>query len=257
MIFELSIILVSLLLILIIGYNALVQYRQKRDYEQQQQLQHHLGILRKMEQLLNAQHTLPISHTLLHSIYRKMTHSLELLCQEHTPQQAEHQKQYNELNQQMKVIAQQSNETVISPLNLPQHAKEMGALLQQTKQLKHLISNTQPSREIPIESLQKESKRLERLQLTLRIESSIKQAYEAAQAQQQGTATQILKNAQQALEGNLSQEALQLHHRVMTKLAELLDQQKIRQSSSLNVEHPHDKKDRNNADLLFQPKQKW
>jgi len=103
-----------------------------------------------------------------------------------------------------------------------------------------------------------EDRKLELIQLNFNINNLLKRAYEARATRQFGSCKQLLRKGIDTLNNiNEKNEALTTKQQTLISLLNDVNEQ-LTQASSDDLKDRQEKEDeKNELDLLFQPKQKW
>ena len=211
--------LISLLLILIIGYSVIIQYRQRLESAKQQELAKQVAIIDATEELISNASHLPYSKELL-------------VC----------------LN---KRILDQTN---VVPFQVPNSDRQAIGMLQLVKRLKSVMKGEHGKGRIATQAYVLENTRLDNMQLRINIENVVKRANDARLKRQFGTAKQLLKKGIDVLSSRNDTYATKAQQKLQYMLNEIDNNMSV--SSEQERQQLLDK-DNDELDVLFQPKRKW
>ncbi|MGF1679856.1 DNA repair protein [Photobacterium makurazakiensis] len=245
--------LVSLLLILIVGYNIIIQYRQKLESSKQQELARFIAIIDATEDLIGNAHHLPYSKELLVCLNQRVLSSLESMYEVDTSDKSLPQRIKN-VGEQIRQLQENYSNADVASFKVPTTDKQAIGMLQLVKRLKVVIKGEHSKGRMPTQAFVAENARLEGIQLRINIENVIKRANDARIKRQLGTSKQLLKKGIDALATKNDTYANQARE----KLQQMLND--IDNSQSRNHEHERQQlmdKEHDDIDVLFQPKRKW
>lgn len=245
--------LVSLLLILIVGYNIIIQYRQQLESKKQQELSKCIAIIDSTEELIGNAHHLPYSKELLMCLNRRVLFTLESMRDIDPTDKTLPQRIIN-VTEQIRQLQENYSNADVANFKVPNTDKQALGMLQLVKRLKNTIRNEHSKGRMPTQSFVSENARLEGLQLRINIENVVKRANDARMKRQLGTAKQLLKKGIDVLSSKNDNYANQAREKLMIMLSE------IDSSQSMSREQERQQmidKEQDELDILFQPKRKW
>lgn len=245
--------LVSLLLVLIVGYNIIIQYRQKLESSKQQELAKFIAIIDATEELIGYAHLLPYSKELLVCLNRRVLFSLESM-RETDPSDKSLPQRINNVSEQIRQLQETYSNDDVASFKVPSTDKQAIVMLQLVKRLKNVIKGEHSKGRMPTQAFVAENARLEGIQLRVNIENVIKRANDARLKRQLGTAKQLLKRGIEVLSSKNDNYANQAREKLMQMLNEI--------DNSQNRNHEQERqqmieKEQDELDVLFQPKRKW
>ncbi len=184
--------LISLLLILIVGYNIIIQYRQRLESAKHQELAKFIAIIDATEDLIGNAHHLPYSKELLVCLNQRILHALESMS-EADPVDRNLPARIKNVADQIRQLQQNYSNSDVAAFKVPSTDKQAIGMLQLVKRLKTVIKNEHSKGRFATQSFVSENARLEGIQLRINIENVIKRANDARMKRQLGTAKQLLR----------------------------------------------------------------
>ncbi|GAA03760.1 hypothetical protein [Photobacterium leiognathi] len=245
--------LIGLLLALIIGYNVIIQYRQRIEAIKQQELAKHIAIIDTTEELIGNAHHLPYSKELLVCLNQRIVDALQQMS-EASPNDRSLTQRIKNVTEQIAHLESSYNNADTTPFKVPSTDKQAIGMLQLVKRLKTVIKNEHSKGRMGTQAFVNENARLESIQLRINIENVVKRANEARIKGQIGTAKQLLKKGIDVLSAKNDNYANQAREKLQLMLDEIDNKQ------SMNYEQERQQqldKDQDDLDVLFQPKRKW
>ena len=245
--------LIGLLLALIVGYNVIIQYRQRLESIKQQELAKHIAIIDETEELIGNAHHLPYSKELLVCLNQRIVDALQQMS-EASPNDRSLTLRIKNVSEQITHLEANYSNADITPFKVPNTDKQAIGMLQLVKRLKIVIKREHSKGRMGTQAFVNENARLESIQLRINIENVVKRANEARIKGQIGTAKQLLKKGIDVLSAKNDNYANQARE----KLQLMLDEIDNKQSMSYEQERQQQlDKDQDDLDVLFQPKRKW
>ncbi|MGF1686444.1 DNA repair protein [Photobacterium japonica] len=245
--------LVSLLLVLIVGYNIIIQYRQQLESKKQQELSKCIAIINSSEDLIGNAHHLPFSKELLMCLNRRVLFTLENM-KEIDPADKSLSQRISNVSEQIRQLQENYSSADVANFKVPTTDQQALGMLQLVKRLKATIRNEHSKGRMPTQSFVSENARLEGLQLRINIENVVKRANEARTKRQLGTAKQLLKKGIEVLASKNDNYANQAREKLQIMLSEIDNSQN---SSHEQLRQQMIDKEQDELDVLFQPKRKW
>ncbi|MBP2700620.1 DNA repair protein [Photobacterium lucens] len=245
--------LIGLLLALIIGYNVIIQYRQRIEAIKQQELAKHIAIIDATEELIGNAHHLPYSKELLVCLNQRIVDALQQMS-EASPNDRSLTQRIKNVTEQIAHLESSYSNADITPFKVPSTDKQAIGMLQLVKRLKTVIKSEHSKGRMGTQAFVNENARLESIQLRINIENVVKRANEARIKGQIGTAKQLLKKGIDVLSAKNDNYANQAREKLQLMLDEIDNKQ------SMNYEQERQQqldKDQDDLDVLFQPKRKW
>ena len=245
--------LISLLLILIVGYNIIIQYRQRIESAKQQELAKQIAIIDATEELISNASHLPYSKELLVCLNRRILYALETLAEVDTKDRSLKQRIHH-VSEQLTHLEMHFDQTTVIPFQVPNSDRQAIGMLQLVKRLKNVLKGEHSKGRIATQAYVSENTRLDSMQLRINIENVVKRANDARLKRQFGTAKQLLKKGIDVLSSRNDAYATKAQQKLQYMLNEIDNNMSI--SSEQERQQLLDK-DNDELDVLFQPKRKW
>lgn len=246
--------LVGALLILVLGYNIMLQYKIRLSTAKKQETARYLAIIDATEQLISHAHHIPFSRDLLLCLNTRILDALESMHEldsgnKHLKQRiADVTAQINKLRE----VQQESGET--PSFKVPSNDKQAIALLKLVKRLRETIRSEHNKGRLDTHAFVAENGRLETIQLRINIENLVKRTNDAMIRGQIGTAVQLLKKGIDVLSQKNDVYSIQAREKLQAMYDDLESNRRMKRS----VAQEQEEKERDD-DLaaLFGDKKKW
>ncbi|WP_279141985.1 DNA repair protein [Photobacterium phosphoreum] len=245
--------LISLLLILIIGYSVIIQYRQRLESAKQQELAKQVAIIDATEELISNASHLPYSKELLVCLNKRILYALETIAEVDTKDRSLKQRIHH-VNEQISHLETHFDQTNVVPFQVPNSDRQAIGMLQLVKRLKSVMKGEHGKGRITTQAYVLENTRLDNMQLRINIENVVKRANDARLKRQFGTAKQLLKKGIDVLSSRNDTYATKAQQKLQYMLNEIDNNMSV--SSEQERQQLLDK-DNDELDVLFQPKRKW
>lgn len=245
--------LISLLLILIIGYSVIIQYRQRLESAKQQELAKQVAIIDATEELISNASHLPYSKELLVCLNKRILYALESIAEINTKDRTLKQR-IQHVSEQLTYLETHFDQTNVVQFQVPNSDRQAIGMLQLVKRLKSVLKGEHGKGRIATQAYVLENTRLDNMQLRINIENVVKRANDARLKRQFGTAKQLLKKGIDVLSSRNDSYAT----KALQKLQYMLNE--IDNNMSVSSEQERQQlldKDNDELDVLFQPKRKW
>ncbi|SMY32291.1 DNA repair protein [Photobacterium andalusiense] len=245
--------LISLLLILIIGYSVIIQYRQRLESAKQQELAKQVAIIDATEELISNASHLPYSKELLVCLNKRILYALESIAEIDTKDRTLKQR-IQHVSEQLTYLETHFDQTNVVQFQVPNSDRQAIGMLQLVKRLKSVLKGEHGKGRIATQAYVQENTRLDNMQLRINIENVVKRANDARLKRQFGTAKQLLKKGIDVLSSRNDSYAT----KALQKLQYMLNE--IDNNMSVSSEQERQQlldKDNDELDVLFQPKRKW
>ena len=251
------IIAIAVLLFLVIGYNIVLQYKRKAETEKRQIIVKHRQVIEEAEELLLNSTSLPYSKVLTLVLHSRMHDSLAATLQL-APDLPQVRQRLSNVRTQMAQLKEAPNHTEEKAFNSPNSEREAIVLLKQIKKVRAVLRAEHAKSKVNTQTFVIEDRKLELMQLNVNIDNLLKRAYEARATRQFGSCKQLLRKGIDTLSNiNDKNEALTTKQQTLISLLNEVNEQ-LSQASSDDLKDRQEKEDeKNELDLLFQPKQKW
>ncbi|EWH12144.1 hypothetical protein DS2_00435 [Catenovulum agarivorans DS-2] len=255
MIFSIVIALVVALVVLAIVINAVQQHKEKVEAEKRNEIAKYKAVIEDTESLLMNIGNIPVSNQLVLVLHQRVLDAVKNMY--------ELMPESNELKQRVRdaqgrVQSMDPNEKVQSEdsFALPDDERATIALLQSIKKLRSALRAEHSKGKVDTHLFMNEDKRLDRLQLRINVESLMNRGQSARQGQMLGSARQYFEKAlstitsQPVRDDYINQRKAELE-KTLAEINEELKNSNARDRIKKQAEEKDD------LDMLFQPKKKW
>ena len=253
--FSLILILVVALLVLILGYNVVMQFRIRAENVRKQEIARYLAVINSTENLLSNSHNVPYSPILIMCLHKRMLSALKSLS-EITPKKNHLQERITGLNQQIANLKGNVDKKE-NKFKAPSSDRQALMMLKLVKVLRETIRSEYNKGNLDTEHYVSETRHLELIQVRINVDNAVKRVQEAIQKGQNGTANQLIKKALDVL----SDKNDDYSNAARKKLQEMLSMVKINRNERAEKERIlHEEKSAQNEELdkLFERKKiKW
>jgi len=253
--------LVGLLLIVMIGYNMIQQYKQKTEINKRISLAKQSAIISEVDELLMQATKIPFSKSLLLILQNRTRNALltKINMSPNSPAIREH---FADTEAQIKQINDSYTSPDLNNFKLPNDPKEAVALVQVAKKLRAVLRSEHTKGKISTNIFVAENRSLELLQLKINLENNIKRVEQARSLDQYGTAKQMLDKIINVLESlpdrdKHLEERLKLLLQYRVEVNELHEEKVVTpplKQTNLEAARLAKEKER---DQLFAEKKKW
>ncbi len=246
--------LVAILLVLVLGYNIMLQYKVKVETARKHETSRYMAIIDATEDLIGNAHHLPFSKELLVCLNTRILDCLQNMF-ELEPKNKQLAQRIEYMGAQIKHLQDHHSGKESTTFKVPASDKQAIVMLKLVKRLRDTIKSEHNKGRFDTQSYVVENARLENIQIKINIENVIKRAKDSIIRGQPGTALQLLRKGLDVLStkndsySNQAREKLQLMH------DELEDKRQAKSATELKE---FEEKERNNdMDALFGEKKKW
>ncbi len=246
--------LVAILLVLVLGYNIMLQYKVKVEAARKHETSRYMAIIDATEDLIGNAHHLPFSKELLVCLNTRILDCLQNMF-ELEPKNKQLAQRIEYMGAQIKHLQDHHSGKESTTFKVPVSDKQAIVMLKLVKRLRDTIKSEHNKGRFDTQSYVVENARLENIQIKINIENVIKRAKDSIIRGQPGTALQLLRKGLDVLStkndsySNQAREKLQLMH------DELEDKRQAKSATELKE---FEEKERNNdMDALFGEKKKW
>ncbi len=246
--------LVAILLVLILGYNIMLQYKVKVETAKRQESARFVSLIDGTEDLIGHAHHIPFSRDLLLCLNIRILDALQNM-QQLDPKNKQLAQRIENLKQQIVQLKDSEQISESTTFKLPNSDKQAIAMLKLVKRLRDTIRNEHNKGRLDTQTYVMENARLETMQIRINIENVIKRASDSISRGQPGTALQLLRKGIDALSTKSDAYSIQAKQ----KLEEMLGDLDKRRQDKNNVEMQQmaDKERDNDMEVLFGEKKKW
>ena len=246
-------VLLGVLLLLVIGYNVIVQNRARIEHEKKIESQKLKAIIDETDQLLSQINIIPFSKDLLLCLQVRSFTAIKGLAALDN-KNADLAQQVIATQSQIEQSKQSFKGQDLSSFTQPENDKQALALLKLIRRLRAVIRAEHGYGRMETRSFITENQRLERLQLMINIDNLYKRAREALTANQWSNAKQLLTKGLNALAKYEDDYAEKMTSRMLTEIEEINRHQNEIKNK---LDKQNRQKETDELDILFQPKKKW
>ncbi|MCG9786363.1 hypothetical protein [Vibrio barjaei] len=245
--------LVALLLVLILGYNIMLQYKLKAEATRRQESARYVALIDATEELISGASYLPYSKELMLCLHNRILDAL-MNMHELDPKNKHLVQRVESAKGQVQQIQDSYEGNDATSFKVPTSDKQAIIMLKLVKRLRDTVRTEHNKGRMDTQSYMVENARLETIQIRINIENVVKRAHESIAKGQPGTAAQLLKKGIDALStknDNYSMQAKQ-------KLSEMLEQlQNSRQAKAEEKQQQTNRERDDDINALFGEKKKW
>jgi hypothetical protein len=250
--------LIAALLIILIGYNVIQQYRQKVESEKRVAISKQRAVIIEVDELLLSATRMPFSKSLLLIMQNRIRNALLIMLKK-APDNITIREHLKNTDAQIEQLRNNYTPPDESIFRTPENDKEALALLQVTKKIRAVLRSEHAKGKITTEIFVAEDHRLELMQLKINLENSLKRILDAKLRKQFGSANQMINKLLPILKGikdkdsyleNKQAQLLDIKNDIKTYLVQLSDKE-------LEAIKAKEEEKRNDLDVLFQEKKKW
>ena len=246
--------LIAILLVLVVGYNVMLQYRTKVEAVKKQESTRYLAIIDATEDLIGNAHHLPYSQELLVCLNQRILDALEAML-ELEPKNRQLGQRVENMKNQIQQLKENYTGGESTSFKVPNSDKQAIIMLKLVKRLRDTIRSEHNKGRFNTQGYVTENARLETIQIRINIENVIKRANEAVMRNQVGTARQLLKKGIDALASKNDNYSNQAREKLTTMLNELEQNKKDQNAEELMA--MEEKERTSDMDALFGEKKKW
>ncbi|KGY11957.1 DNA repair protein [Vibrio tubiashii] len=246
--------LVAILLVLILGYNIMLQYKVKAETARKQESSRYLQIIDATEDLIGHAHHMPYSKELLLCLNTRILDALKSM-HELDPKNKQLEQRVEHTNQQIKQLNDNYQGGESASFKVPTSDKQAIVMLKLVKRLRDTIRSEHNKGRFETQAYVAENARLETIQIRINIENVIKRSNDAIVRGQPGTAIQLLKKGLDALSTKSDAYSLQAKEKLQTMYDELETKRQNRNAEELHQIAEDQRKD--DMEALFGEKKKW
>jgi len=246
--------LVSILLVLVLGYNIMLQFKTKADATKKQEALRYVAIIEATEDLIGNAHHVPFSKALLLCLNSRILDSLQNMY-ELEPNNKSLAQRLEDVKSQVATLKKSSG-SESTAFKSPSNDKQAIVMLKLVKRLRDTIRSEHNKGRFDTQGYVEENARLEGIQVRINIENVMKRANESMTKGQPGTAIQLLKKGIDVLSTKNDSYSNQAREKLQAMYDEL--EQKRQATQKSGGEHTQAETERNNdMEALFGEKKKW
>ncbi|MDA0118344.1 DNA repair protein [Vibrio sp. T11.5] len=246
--------LVAILLVLVLGYNIMLQYKVKVEAAKKQEGARYLAIIDATEELIGHAHHMPYSKDLLVCLNNRILDSVESMF-ELDPKNKQLEQRVEHVKQQIKQLKEDKKGGESTSFKTPGSDKQAIVMLKLVKRLRDTIRSEHNKGRFETQAYVAENARLETIQVRINIENVIKRANDSIVRGQPGTALQLLRKGLDALSTKNDNYSNQAREKLQGMLDDL--EQKRQSKNAEELHQIEEDQRKNDMDELFGEKKKW
>ncbi|CAE6907443.1 DNA repair protein [Vibrio sp. B1FLJ16] len=248
--------LVAILLVLILGYNIMLQYKVKLETTKRQEAARYVSLIDGTEDLIGHAHNIPFSKELLLCLNNRILDALQNM-QQLDPKNKQLAQRIENLKQQIVQLKDSEQVGESTTFKMPSSDKQAIAMLKLVKRLRDTIRNEHNKGRLDTQTYVTENARLETMQIRINIENVIKRAKDSISRGQPGTALQLLRKGIDALSTKSDAYSVQAKKNLEEMLGDLDRKRQDKNNEEMQQLVDADKERNNDMDALFGEKKKW
>ncbi|QXO19113.1 MULTISPECIES: DNA repair protein [Vibrio] len=246
--------LIAILLVLVLGYNIMLQYKVKVETAKKQESSRYLTIIDATEDLIGNAHHLPYSKELLVCLNNRILDALQNMY-ELDPKNKQLAQRIENMKEQINNLQQNHSGSESTTFKVPSSDKQAIVMLKLVKRLRDTIRSEHNKGRFETQAYVAENARLETIQIRINIENVIKRANDSIVRGQPGTAVQLLRKGLDVLSSKSDSYSVQAREKLQTMYDDL---EKRRQSkNAADLEKKEESERQHDMDMLFGEKKKW
>ncbi|EII5633352.1 DNA repair protein [Vibrio cholerae] len=246
--------LVAILLILVLGYNIMLQYRVKVESAKKQESSRYVAIIDATEDLIGNAHHLPFSKELLVCLNNRILDALQSMY-DLDPKNKQLAQRIENMKGQINHLQNNHPGGESTSFKVPSSDKQAIIMLKLVKRLRDTIRSEHNKGRFETQAYVAENARLETIQIRINIENVIKRANDSILRGQPGTAIQLLRKGIDALSSKNDSYSNQAREKLQTMYDEL--EQKRQNKSASDLQQIEENERKSDMDVLFGEKKKW
>lgn len=243
-----------ILLVLILGYNIMLQYRMKIEAVKKQESSRYLAIIDATEDLIGNAHHLPFSKDLLVCLNVRILDALQNML-DLDPKNKTLAQRVENMQAQIKHLKDNHPGGESTPFKTPTSDKQAIVMLKLVKRLRDTVRSEHNKGRLDTQAFVAENARLESIQIRINIENVIKRSNDSIVRGQPGTALQLLRKGLDVLSTKNDNYSVQAREKLQTMYDDL--EQRRQSKSASEVQQMEDKERNSDMEALFGEKKKW
>ncbi len=250
--------LVAILLVLILGYNIMSQYKIKLEATKRQETARYVSLIDGTEDLIGHAHNIPFTKELLLCLHNRILDALQNMHQL-DPKNKQLAQRIESLKQQIVQLIESEQLGESTTFKQPSGDKQAIAMLKLVKRLRDTIRNEHNKGRLDTQTYVTENARLETIQIRINIENVIKRAKDSISRGHPGTALQLLRKGIDALSTKNDAYSIKAKEKLQEMLGDLDKKRQDKNDEEVKQMVDADK-ERNNdmgMDALFGERKKW
>lgn len=246
--------LIIILLVLVMGYNIMLQYKLRVETTRKQENAHQVAIIDATEDLISSAHIIPFSKELMLCLHTRILDALMTMYELDAKNQQLAQRLEN-INQQIEKLKNSDLDNELPPLRVPGSDRQAIVMLKLVKRLRDTIRSEHNKGRFDTQAYISENARLETIQIRINIENVVKRANDAMVRGQSGTALQLLRKGLDALSTKSDQYSVKAREKLQSMHDEL--EQRRQTKNAAKLQQIEEKERENDMEMLFGEKKKW
>ncbi len=242
------------LLVLILGYNIMLQYRLKIETAKKQESARYLTIIDATEDLIGNAHHMPFSKDLLVCLNNRILDALQNML-DLDPKNKQLAQRVENMQAQIKHLKENHPGGESTPFKVPSSDKQAIVMLKLVKRLRDTVRSEHNKGRFDTQAFVAENARLETIQIRINIENVIKRANDSIVRGQPGTALQLLRKGIDVLNTKNDSYSTQAREKLQTMHDDI--EQRRQTKSASDVQQMEDKERNSDMEALFGEKKKW
>jgi len=246
--------LVAVLLVLVLGYNMILQYNAKIATAKKQEGARYIAVIDATEELIGHAHHMPFSKNLLLCLNNRILDAVQNMY-ELDPKNKQLEQRVEHVKQQIENLKTNFQSGESAAFKVPSNDKQAIVMLKLVKRLRDTIRNEHNKGRFDTEAYVAENARLETIQVRINIENVVKRSNDAIVRGQPGTAIQLLRKGLDVLSTKNDAYSAQAKEKLQAMYDDI---EKRRQNQSASEQQQIvDKQREEDMDALFGEKKKW
>ena len=246
--------LIAILLVLVLGYNIMLQYKVKAETAKKQESSRYLQIIDATEELIGHAHHLPYSKELLLCLNNRILDAVQNMY-DLDPKNKQLAHRVENVKSQIHQLEQNHKGGESTAFKVPSNDKQAIVMLKLVKRLRDTIRSEHNKGRFETQSYVAENARLETIQIRINIENVVKRANDSIVRGQPGTAIQLLRKGLDALSTKNDNYSNQAREKLQAMYDELENNRQNRNAEELHQIEEKERQD--DMDALFGEKKKW
>lgn len=246
--------LIAILLVLVLGYNIMLQYKVKVETAKKQESSRYLTMIDATEDLIGNAHHLPYSKDLLLCLNNRILDALQNMY-ELDPKNKQLAQRIENMKEQINNLQQNHSGNDSTTFKVPTSDKQAIVMLKLVKRLRDTIRSEHNKGRFETQAYVAENARLETIQVRINIENVIKRANDSIVRGQPGTALQLLRKGLDVLSSKSDSYSVQAREKLQTMYDDL--EQSRQSKSAADLEKKEESERQHDMDMLFGEKKKW
>jgi hypothetical protein len=242
--------LVALLLVLVLGYNIMLQYKLKAETTRRQESAKYVALIDATEELISGASYLPYSKELMLCLHNRILDSIKNM-HELDPKNKHLAQRLEAAKTQVQKLNENYESSEATSFKVPTSDKQAIIMLKLVKRLRDTVRTEHNKGRMDTQSYMTENARLETIQIRINIENVVKRAHDSMAKGQPGTAAQLIKKGIDALSSKNDNYSIQAKEKLTEMLNKLQNNQEDDDKQQTNSERDDD------INALFGEKKKW